>query len=37
MDLKGLKILKIYFLVMIFVTGACITDYIPRLRQPVQR
>lgn len=30
MDLKGLKILKIYFLVMIFVTGACITDYIPK-------
>lgn len=30
MDLKGLKILKIYFLLLIFVVGACITDYIPK-------
>ena len=30
MDLKGLKILKIYFLLLIFVAGACITDYIPK-------
>ena len=30
MDLKGLRILKIYFLLLIFVVGACITDYIPK-------
>lgn len=30
MDLKRLKILKIYFMLLIFVIGACITDYIPK-------